>query len=349
MPFYCSVSSKVGGFLIDDEQIIEVRLNKNNRDYYKSKGYEISDNVKLLPVKVFDLNRNSKYKVHVKCDICGKENNITLKDYNNNVERNHGTYVCHSCSIQVRHNKTLQERQKHYMEQLEKICKENGYQLLSKQNEIVNNMSYIKYSCPKHGVRSIRIANMLFGERCPQCASDLKNQQLKLSTDEVISRVSSCGGELLNPEDYINNSICNLKFKCSNCGKIFVSSMQRFMQHGGQLCRTCSKKESLGEVKIRQYLESKNIKFEQQRWFPDCKDIRPLPFDFFLPDLNMIIEFDGRQHFQDTSYFSYPLTKVQYHDEIKNDYCRDNNISLLRIPYTQINHIDEILNKNLFT
>jgi hypothetical protein len=65
--------------------------------------------------------------------------------------------------------------------------------------------------------------------------------------------------------------------------------------------------------------------------------------------MNTIIEFDGRQHFQETDHFSYSYKKVVEHDTIKNNYCADKNIRLIRISYKQINHITEILDKQLFT
>lgn len=335
--------------MIDNEQIVEVKITKNNREYYVNKGYEITDRTKIISVKVKDLYEKSRMYVDTECDICKTKRKLAYRDYIKNTDRNCGLYICHRCSIQVRHNKTLHQRQEEYIKRLESECHQRGYTLLTKADEILNNSSYVKYECPLHGIHTMKIQNFLSGRGCPDCAYDLANQRYKLTQDEIISKVNKCNGELLNPEDYINNSTHNLKFRCNNCGEIFISSLQRFTQHGGQLCRKCSKIESIGELRVKKYLETKNIDFEQQKWFSDCRDIKPLPFDFYLPSLNTIIEFDGRQHFQDTSYFSYSLEKVKNHDNIKNNYCSNNNISLLRIPYTKINHIDEILNEKLFT
>ena len=60
----------------------------------------------------------------------------------------------------------------------------------------------------------------------------------------------------------------------------------------------------------------------------------------------MCIEFDGQQHYQN-KYGLDSLKVTQYHDKIKNDYCKDNNIKLLRIKYTEFNNIENILIKEL--
>ena len=69
--------------------------------------------------------------------------------------------------------------------------------------------------------------------------------------------------------------------------------------------------------------------FEQQRKFEGCKDKNYLPFDFYLPTYNTIIEFDGRQHFGEVNYFKSPYELTKLHDEIKNEFCHNNHINLL--------------------
>ena len=77
--------------------------------------------------------------------------------------------------------------------------------------------------------------------------------------------------------------------------------------------------------------------------FKQCKNKRQLPFDFYLPDYNICIEFDGRQHYKSIEYFGGEkhLEYVQYNDKIKTEYCLNNNINLIRIKY------DENINKKL--
>ena len=86
--------------------------------------------------------------------------------------------------------------------------------------------------------------------------------------------------------------------------------------------------------------------------FNDCRDILPLPFDFYIPSRNIIIEVDGEQHFNQKCFGQ---NKKQYkilkkHDKIKTDYCERNNLELIRIPYNEFNKNDDykkILNKRI--
>lgn len=110
-------------------------------------------------------------------------------------------------------------------------------------------------------------------------------------------------------------------------------------------CPICS--ESKGEKAIREYLEKSNIEFIQEYRFEYCKYKYPLPFDFYIPNYNLCIEFDGRQHFEVSDHFggeeSFELTQIR--DNIKNKYCKENSINLLRIPYYEIDSIEKMLNE----
>ena len=96
---------------------------------------------------------------------------------------------------------------------------------------------------------------------------------------------------------------------------------------------------------IRKILEDNHIAFEREKSFSDCRDTKPLPFDFYLPNYNLCIEFDGQHHFEDRGFGNLEITKK--HDEIKNQYCQNNNINLLRIPYWNGNDIEKIIYKQL--
>ena len=108
---------------------------------------------------------------------------------------------------------------------------------------------------------------------------------------------------------------------------------------------------------MKKWLVSKHIDFIQQYKFKDCKDKRELPFDFYLPKYNCCIEVDGQQHEEavpfdgniDKSLQRLKITKK--HDDIKNKYCKDNNILLIRIPQNKIERrheeYKEILYENL--
>ena len=110
---------------------------------------------------------------------------------------------------------------------------------------------------------------------------------------------------------------------------------------------------SKGEKKVKEYLETHNVNFQQEFSFSDLVNIRPLRFDFAILDkednLLTLIEYDGRQHNNITGYFGGidEFELYQERDQLKNDYCKKNNIPLIRIPYTEYDNIPEILKKHL--
>lgn len=132
-----------------------------------------------------------------------------------------------------------------------------------------------------------------------------------------------------------------IKFDCGHKPHWITPSDLKY----GYSCPICS--ESKGEKVIRQYLEKNNIDFKQEHRFIDCRYKLPLPFDFYIPDYNLCIEFDGIQHFEAFNHFGgkEKLKTTKKRDKIKNNYCKENEINLLRIPYWELGNIDKILNE----
>lgn len=115
----------------------------------------------------------------------------------------------------------------------------------------------------------------------------------------------------------------------------------------GNGCPSCN--ESNGEKEISKYLNKMNINFIRQKKFDDCKNIYPLPFDFYIASARTLIEFDGKQHFEPCEHFGgiEAYNNLKINDKIKNDYCEENYINLIRIRYDQIDMIPEILYEGL--
>ena len=111
----------------------------------------------------------------------------------------------------------------------------------------------------------------------------------------------------------------------------------------GTGCPNCI--ESRGEKEIYKYLDKKNISYYRQHKFDDCKNLRKLPFDFYIPSIRTCIEFDGKQHYEPMSFFGgiEAYEKLKTNDKIKNEYCEDNYIDLVRIKYDSINNIVSLL------
>lgn len=137
--------------------------------------------------------------------------------------------------------------------------------------------------------------------------------------------------------------------KC-DCGS-YVSVTRNNLTSGHT--QSCGCIDSTGEATIVRLLNSWNITYQKEYTFDDCKDKSVLPFDFGVlkeEKLICVIEFDGLQHFQKVRFNGMTEERAQeafeigqIHDRIKNDYCQKNNIPLLRIKYSEIENIEQIL------
>lgn len=117
----------------------------------------------------------------------------------------------------------------------------------------------------------------------------------------------------------------------------------------GSGCKRCS--ESFGEKEVAKFLDKYKIYYQREYKFEDCKNIYQLPFDFYIPSMRTCIEFDGLQHYQPVPHFGglESYNRLKTNDKIKNDYCEENFINLVRIRYDQIDDIYRILYENLKT
>ena len=110
----------------------------------------------------------------------------------------------------------------------------------------------------------------------------------------------------------------------------------------------CSKCDEYKFNKIvKKYLEKNSINYSYQHYF----EHNGLPFDFYIPSMRTCIEFDGLQHYQPVPHFGGidAYERLKTNDKIKNDYCEENFINLVRIRYDQIDDIYRILYENLKT
>lgn len=118
--------------------------------------------------------------------------------------------------------------------------------------------------------------------------------------------------------------------KC-DCGRQTTVLASNLATGNTQSCGFCGNRFH-GNLKIAEILEKNKIPFEREKRFPSCKDKNFLPFDFFVNN-SYLIEYDGRQHYEQDNFFGYDT--IHKHDLLKTQWCKDNHIPLIRIPYTQ--------------
>lgn len=128
--------------------------------------------------------------------------------------------------------------------------------------------------------------------------------------------------------EYINNKtkVC---IKSNKTNKIYYIRPVDFIYYG------LSEKKSKGENRIEEYLTQKEIRFIPQYKIKECKNIRPLPFDFAILNnkgkVEFLIEYQGEQHYKSGCFgqSQEDFIDQQKRDNIKSNYCKENNIPLL--------------------
>lgn len=196
--------------------------------------------------------------------------------------------------------------------------------------------------CKKHGKWSQFASSHLKGHNCPKCTGNSG-----LTKDQFIDKAISQHG---NTYDYHEVKYINarkkVKIKCNIHG-FFKQTPNDHIYSNGKGCPKC--KETTGERKIRLFLEEQQINYQYQKRFEDCIDSKILPFDFYLPELNTLIEFDGIQHFEAIEFWGgkKALKAQQKRDKIKEDYARRHNYKFLRIKYFELDQIENKIREEL--
>ena len=254
-------------------------------------------------------NNNTKVKI-----ICSKHGVFeqTLK--------NHLNSNCPKCS-----NNNIKLTKKDFIKKSREIHgNKYDYSLV----EYKNNHTKVKIICPKHGFFEQIPYSHLNGFSCKKCSGFNI-----LTTKDFIKKAIEVHG---NKYDYslveYENSKRKVKIVCPIHG-VFEQNTTHHLRGVG--CPICN--SSKGEIEIMKLLISYSIKYEKQKTYHNCKNIKLLPFDFYLPEYNMCIEYDGRQHYESIKYFGGEkrLKKQKQIDSIKNEYCKNNNIRLIRIKYDE--------------
>lgn len=207
----------------------------------------------------------------------------------------------------------------------------------------VDNLIVECSKCHKQFITNYNNAIKIKHGMCRKCVEGIS----RFNEDDLKDRLGlEIYNRIINPYEYINSRTVNLQFKCIDCDTIYLTSFNN-LKNGFFRCRKCTKSTSIAEKTIEAFLLKYNIEYSAEYRFDGCKDINCLPFDFYLPRLNMCIEFDGEQHYRPI-YGEKNFDTVLFHDKIKDDYCKDNGINLVRIPYYKRNDLESILTDLLF-
>jgi very-short-patch-repair endonuclease len=197
--------------------------------------------------------------------------------------------------------------------------------------------------CKKHGeIKKKIIQHLNYG--CKKCYYDIMGDSTRSNKEEFIIKSNKFHNNRYDYSlvNYISSSI-KVTIICKDHGKF---KQIPYNHISGSGCPKCNR--SKGESLIENFLLKNKINFYTQFMFHDCRLTNPLKFDFYLYDHNICIEFDGVQHYakDDLESYFYDET-IKIRDDIKTEYCKNNNIKLIRIKYHSIKNIDSILSKIL--
>lgn len=292
---------------------------KNKEDFIRE--YISKENYLLLDIKI---KKNRTY-VYIQCPNDHDPYWVEFSSFKTLNRR------CKKC----RTYKTSRNKS-HDFEYVKNFISNLDYKLLS--DSYLNQNEKLDIECDKGHIFKTTFKSIKNDHRCPICQRKLQGELQRTPYEDVKTYVESYGYKLLSTE-YVDNYL-KITTICPK-GHRYDARFGNFKT--GYRCSICN--QSSGSSEVRRILEKLNINFKQEYKFKDCKFKSYLPFDFYLPDHNILIEFDGGQHYKIVDHFGGfdAFVELKIRDTIKNIYCEKNNIKLIRIPYWEFDNIETIL------
>lgn len=212
----------------------------------------------------------------------------------------------------------------------------------------INTNTKVCIICPKHGEFWQLPYNHLSGEGCSKCRYDQVSLKNKSDLETFITKAQEIHDNKYDysKATYVLNNV-KTTIICPIHGEFKQTPQAHLSGEGCPMCQT-----SKGELKIEKHLKHNNIQYIPQYPVKIDKSINPsglMYIDFYLPQYNLFIEYNGRQHYVPVNIFGgeLRLQKQQKRDAYVREYCKINKIKLLEIKYTQKN-IEQLIDNCLF-
>lgn len=267
--------------------------------------------------------------IKAKHKVCGEYVDILPNGF---ISRGSGCPICAVAKVSEKSRKTTEEVQSKLPE---------GVTLVSEYTGIHKK---IKVHCEVCDSTYDIIANdILRRGNCTHC-----NKYFKRTYSEVRDEVSEAtNGEYQLVSKEYKNANTKVEVQHNVCGNVYGVTMHNFRR--GRRCPVC--KTSIGETETKNALEDLGIHYERQKKYSDLKNISYLSYDFYLPEENVLIEYQGEQHYKPVKHFGgEEVFEYQVKmDTIKKKYAEENGIGILYIKYTlrTKEEIKEFLVRNL--
>lgn len=251
----------------------------------------------------------------------------------------YGGYGCSSCKfIKIAKERTIKAANSFTQKAINAHKKFNVVYDYSKV-DYVNAKTPVDILCKMHGIFIVTPNKHLSGWGCAQCSHNRK----KLTTKEFIAKAKKVHGNRFvycgtQYQDYYTE----IQIGCKKHGTFFQSPERHLHTKG---CPMCYYSCSIGERDIMELLKRNNIEFKKEKTFPGLftKDVASKPrYDFWLPKNNILIEYDGEQHFKPIRFVGCKTVneakirfkRLKQNDRRKNIFAKHQGITLIRIPYT---------------
>lgn len=285
-------------------------------------------------IKILSKYEKDNIKVKCRCMICGFE----WMSVPSNLLQGKGCRQCHFAKLRQLKIKSHER----FIEDLHNVSKD--IEVLGKYSGVQNK---VHCKCLIHGKEFVMTAgHLLKGETgCRECIDSKNHLNRRKSHEQFVDELSNVNSNIgVIGKYYMAKS--RVEVKCLRCGYIW-SPVADSLLHGYG-CPRC--KRSKREERIEKYLTTNHITFECQKKFLGLKNKLPLSYDFYLPEYNTLIEYQGQFHdgtasiVDKESYFE----KQQQNDKLKRDYARNNGYNLLEIWYYDFNNAEGIIDKFIY-
>ena len=284
--------------------------------------------------------KNMKSDIICLCNICGNVFSLLASNYKLK-------YLCPVCCRYLISGKSKKQTTESFIEKAKKV---HGDKYDYSMVNYINSSTKVKIICRQCGKifeqRPCDHINKKYG--CPECGKKRRGKLIakktRKTTEQYVEEAIALLGNTFDYSrvNYVNNKT-NIEIICKKHGSFWQRPDHHLKDFVG--CPKC--RASGPEQVIINYLDSNKIEYDFQKTFEECKSIKELPFDFYIPNINLLIEYQGEQHYKEMRFEGTDLAYRQKCDKLKKDFAISKGFDFLEIPYWENKNIRKILDENI--